>query len=251
MTPPKLPQMDKNILVIIPARGGSKGVPGKNIKPLGGRPLIHWTIDAARAIAPDRDIYVSTDSEAIADSAREAGLEIPFMRPAELAADGAGTYPVLIHALDHYRAFNGFDPDIAVLMQPTSPFRTGTHAREALELYNNASCSAEGIDMVVSVVAARTNPYLNCYEESADGFLHISKGGGAILCRQDAPEVWEYNGAIYVMNPETLRAMPLSSFPRRIKYPMTVEDSLDIDTPLDWLLAKAIMKKSIPNISLS
>lgn len=83
--------MTPDILVIIPARGGSKGVPGKNIKPLCGRPLIHYTIDAARAIAPDADIYLSTDSDEIAASAREAGLEVPFMRPAELAADNAGT----------------------------------------------------------------------------------------------------------------------------------------------------------------
>lgn len=230
------------ILVIIPARGGSKGVPGKNIKLLAGRPLLHYTIDAARAIAPDRDIYVSTDSEEIASSAREAGLPVPFMRPSNLATDGAGTYPVLIHALDHYRSERGADPDIVVLMQPTSPFRTGVHAREALSLYEERSSSDEGIDMVVSVAPAKTNPYLNCYEESPEGFLHISKGEGAILCRQDAPDVWEYNGAIYVMNPATLRAMPLSSFPRRVKYPMSSIDSLDIDTPLDWIVAEQVMK---------
>ncbi len=235
-----------DILVIIPARGGSKGVPGKNIKPLGGRPLIHWTMDAARAIAPDRDIYVSTDSPDIASAVREAGLEMPFMRPAELASDGAGTYPVLLHALDHYRTERGDDPNIVVLMQPTSPFRTGVHAREALDLYMKQAASPEGIDMVVSVAPAKTNPYLNCYEETPDGFLHISKGEGAILCRQDAPDVWEYNGAIYVINPSTLRAMPLSSFPRRMKYPMTAADSLDIDTPLDWLLAEAVMAGHIP-----
>lgn len=237
------------ILVIIPARGGSRGVPGKNIKPLGGRPLIHWTIDAARAIAPDSDIYVSTDSAEIAAAAGAAGLKVPFIRPAELAADGAGTYPVLIHALDHYRADRGHDPDIVVLMQPTSPFRTGAHAREALDLYTKAAATPEGVDMVVSVAPAKTNPYLNCYEETPDGFLHISKGGGAILCRQDAPQVWEYNGAIYIMNPATLRAMPLSSFPRRMKYPMTAEDSLDIDTPLDWLLAEAVMTRRHPEES--
>lgn len=230
------------ILVIIPARGGSKGVPGKNIKLLAGRPLLHYTIDAARAIAPDRDIYVSTDSEEIASSAREAGLPVPFMRPSNLATDGAGTYPVLIHALDHYRSERGADPDIVVLMQPTSPFRTGDHAREALSIYKERMASEEGVDMVISVAPAKTNPYLNCYEESPEGFLHISKGEGAILCRQDAPDVWEYNGAIYVINPATLRAMPLSSFPRRVKYPMSSIDSLDIDTPLDWIVAEQVMK---------
>lgn len=222
-----------NPLVIIPARGGSKGVPGKNIRPLAGRPLLHYTIDAARAIAPDSAICVSTDDPLIAGCARQAGLEVPFMRPAELAADNSGTYPVLLHALDFYRS-RGFTPDVVVLLQPTSPFRTGTHLREAMKLYT------PDLDMVVSVRPARTNPYLNCYEEAPDGTLHISKGSGHILCRQDAPECWEYNGAIYIINPASLRQGPLSTFTRRIKYPMTEPDSVDIDTPLDWLLAESI-----------
>ena len=222
-----------NPLVIIPARGGSKGVPGKNIRPLAGRPLLHYTIDAARAIAPDSAICVSTDDPLIAGSARQAGLDIPFMRPASLAADNSGTYPVLLHALDFYES-RGFKPDVVVLLQPTSPFRTGDHLREAMKLYTPE------LDMVVSVRPARTNPYLNCYEESPDGTLHISKGSGNILCRQDAPECWEYNGAIYIINPDSLRRGPLSTFTRRIKYPMTELDSVDIDTPLDWLLAESL-----------
>lgn len=220
-------------LVIIPARGGSKGVPGKNIRPLAGKPLLHYTIEAARAVAPDSAICVSTDDPAIAQCACEVGLDVPFMRPAELAADNAGTYPVLLHALDFYHAA-GYDPDIVILLQPTSPFRTGQHLREALSLYDPS------LDMVVSVRPARTNPYLNCYEESADGTLHISKGSGDILCRQDAPQCWEYNGAIYIINPDSLRKGPLSSFERRVKYPMSEIDSVDIDTPLDWQLAEFI-----------
>lgn len=222
-------------LVIIPARGGSKGVPGKNIKPLAGRPLLHYTIDAARAIAPDEAVCVTTDSEEIARCAREAGLDVPFLRPAELASDGAGTYPVLLHALDWYGRNRDYVPDTVVLLQPTSPFRTGAHVREALALYEAA---APDIDMVVSVVRARTNPYLNCYETDRDGFLHISKGEGRIACRQDAPACWEYNGAIYVINPDTLRRMPLSDFPRRLPYEMDAMASLDIDTPLDWAVAE-------------
>ncbi len=224
-------------LVIIPARGGSKGVPGKNIKPLMGRPLIHWTIDAARAVAPDGNICVTTDSPEIADTAREAGLEVPFLRPAELAADSAGTYPVLLHALDYYERERGMRPDVVILLQPTSPFRTGRHLSEALETFRHAP---ELTDMVVSVTRAKTNPYLNCYEEDPSGLLHISKGEGRIVCRQDAPACYEYNGAIYIMRPESLRAMPLSAFPRRIKYEMGPLESLDIDTPLDWQIAEMI-----------
>ena len=220
-------------LVIIPARGGSKGVPGKNIKPLAGKPLLHYTIEAARAVAADAAICVSTDDEAIAQCACDAGLEVPFMRPAELAADNSGTYPVLLHALDHYAA-RGYEPDAVILLQATSPFRTGEHLRQALKLYSPA------VDMVVSVRPAHTNPYLNCYEEDSAGMLHISKGAGDILCRQDAPQCWEYNGAIYIINPASLRQGPLSSFRRRIKFAMTETDSIDIDTPLDWQLAEFV-----------
>lgn len=225
-------------LVIIPARGGSKGVPGKNIKPLGGRPLLHYTIDAARALAPDEDICLTTDSEEIAACGRDAGLEVPFLRPAELAADGSGTYPVLLHALAEYERLRGHAYDTVALLQPTSPFRTGSHAAEAMALYE----AEPEADMVVSVRPAKTNPYLNCYEETPGGFLHISKGDGAILCRQDAPACWEYNGAIYIMRASSLRRMPLSAFPRRVKYVMDELSSLDIDTPLDWAMAELRIK---------
>lgn len=224
-------------LVIIPARGGSKGVPGKNIKPLMGRPLIHWTIDAARAVAPDENICITTDAPEIAAAARDAGLEVPFMRPAELAADTAGTYPVLLHALDFYERERGLRPDVVILLQPTSPFRRGFHLREALDTF---IASPPATDMVVSVTRAKTNPYLNCYEEDPSGLLHISKGDGRIACRQDAPQCYEYNGAIYIMRPDSLRAMPLSAFPSRIKYEMGPLESLDIDTPLDWQLAELL-----------
>ncbi|MCM1028788.1 MAG: acylneuraminate cytidylyltransferase family protein [Pseudoflavonifractor sp.] len=230
-------------LVIIPARGGSKGVPGKNVKPLMGRPLIHRAIEAARAVAPDDAICVTTDSDEIAAAARAAGLEVPFMRPAELAADGAGTYPVLLHALDFYERERGMKPETVILLQPTSPFRTGAHLREALALWETAP---EDTDMVVSVTRAKTNPYLNCYEESPDGLLHISKGEGKIACRQDAPPCYEYNGAIYIMKAATLKAMPLSQFPRRIKYEMDPISSLDIDTPLDWALAELVANQNAP-----
>jgi N-acylneuraminate cytidylyltransferase len=222
-------------LFIIPARGGSKGIPGKNIKPLAGKPLICYAIDVARQLAPDEDICVSTDSAEIVGVVEQHGLKVPFMRPAELAADTSGTYEVLLHALSFYEA-QGRSYDCVVLLQPTSPFRTAADVAGAMALYR-----PEEVDMVVSVVEARTNPYYNCYEESADGFLHISKGSGTLPRRQDAPEAWEYNGAVYVINPRSLRAMPLSRFPRRRKYVMSAESSLDLDTMLDWHLAELIL----------
>lgn len=223
-------------LFIIPARGGSKGIPGKNIRPFLGKPLICYSIDNARAFADDADICLTTDSEEIADVARDYGLEVPFLRPAELATDGAGTYEVLLHALNFYRA-KGIDYERIVLLQPTSPLRTPDDIRRAMELWS------PDVDMVVTVCEAATNPYYNAFETDADGFLHISKGEGKFTRRQDAPKVWEYNGAVYVITADSLRRIPLSQFPRRVPCEMSAAASVDLDTPLDWQLAEALAKQ--------
>ncbi len=228
-------------LYIIPARGGSKGIPHKNIKPLGGRPLIAYAIDAARkAGASDSHIILSTDDAEIAAVARSLGLAVPYMRPPELATDTAGSREVILDAMDwadrqHIRY------DCVVLLQPTSPFRTAGDITAASQLYT------PGIDMVVSVKEASANPYYNCFEsDPANGFLRISKGNGLLTRRQDAPKAWEYNGAVYVINPESVRRMPLGAFPRRIPYPMPDDRSIDLDTPTDWLIAEALIKQ-MPN----
>lgn len=222
-----------NTLFLIPARGGSKGIPGKNIKPLCGKPLICYSIDCARgAGAADEDICVSTDAQSIRKVAEDYGLNVPFLRPDYLATDGAGTYEVILHALDWYAA-RGKNYDRVVLLQPTSPLRTADDVIGAMKLYTR------DLDMVVSVTEARTNPYYNAFEADADGFLHISKGDGHFTRRQDAPKVYEYNGAVYVINVESLRRGPLGSFRRRIPYPMPPERSIDLDTPLDWQLAES------------
>ena len=127
----------KNVLVVIPARGGSKGVPGKNIKLLNGKPLIHYTIEAARKIFEDQYIYVSTDSEKIKSVAEQTGLKVPFLRPKNLATDTANTRDVLLHALDEFVLKNKKEPEVIILLQPTSPFRTASHISEALKLYNS------------------------------------------------------------------------------------------------------------------
>src|SRR6185312_6737423 len=119
-------------LVVIPARGGSKGIPGKNIKPLHGKPLIHYTIDVARAVFSDEQILVSTDSEEIRSCVEETGLKLPFLRPEALATDTAGTYEVLLHAIA-FSEQNSYSPDTLIVLQPTSPFRTAKHLREAVE----------------------------------------------------------------------------------------------------------------------
>lgn len=225
-------------LYVIPARGGSKGIPGKNIKPLAGKPLISYTIDVARELAPDCDICVTTDDADIISTVEAMDLKVPFVRPAELATDHSGTYEVLIHALDFYES-QGIHYDTLVLLQPTSPLRTADDVRSCLQLYTPE------IDMVVSVMQAATNPYYNAFETDENGFLHISKGDGKYTRRQDAPKVWEYNGAVYVINTASLRKMKLGEFTRRKMYEMSRERSIDLDTPTDWLIAETLIRNNL------
>ena len=224
------------ILVIIPARGGSKGIPRKNIKPLDGKPLIYYTIDVARAIAQDEDICVSTDDAEIIKVVEKYGMKVPFVRPAELASDTAGTYEVLLHALNYYEEELHRKYDVVVLLQNTSPFRRAEQVKEALSLYHN------NVDMVVSVKECPANPYYNMFEEDENGYLRISKGEGTFTRRQDAPKVYEYNGAVYIMNAEQLKKTHMHKLIRRIKYVMDEQSSFDLDTMWDWQMAETVIQ---------
>jgi len=232
---------NKKILCIIPARGGSKGIPYKNIKNLNGKPLITYTIDVARQLFMDEDICVSTDDQKIIDVIGNYGLYVPFIRPSHLATDQATTQDVLLHALDFYESKNKIY-DIILLLQPTSPFRLKKHIEESINLYT------DDFDMVVSVKETSANPYYNLFEEDESGFLHISKGYGEFTRRQDVPEVWEYNGSIYIINSKSLRKCAISKFKKIKKYPMENNYSLDIDNPLDLIIAEELLKKGIINL---
>ncbi len=223
-------------LWLIPARGGSKGIPGKNIKLFCGRPLVAMAVEQALLSAsPDDTVFVSTDNDEIARIAESCGDVVPFRRPAPLASDTASTYGVIIHALEEFRRL-GRSFGRVVLLQPTSPLRTLDDIKDALALWTPE------VDMVVSVCEARTNPYYNAFETSEDGTLHISKGDGHYTRRQDAPKVWEYNGAVYVMTVESLLKGPISSFKKIIPSPMTGERSVDLDTPTDWIIAESLYR---------
>ncbi len=226
------------VLVIIPARGGSKGIPHKNIKPLAGKPLIYYSIDVARQIVSDDDICVSTDSDIIIQCVEDYGLKVPFIRPSELATDVAGTYEVLLHALNFYEQ-KGKRYDIILLLQDTSPFRTVEQVREALALYKS------NIDMVVSVKESSCNPYYSCYVETDEGFLKRVIESNLITRRQDAPVTYEYNGAIYIINVESLKQMPLGKFSKRLKYVMDDLHSVDIDTMIDWKFAEFLIREKL------
>lgn len=224
-----------NCLFLIPARGGSKGIPDKNIKPFAGKPLLYYAIDTARQLAPDADICLSTDADDIIRAAEAYDLPVPFRRPAALATDQMGTYEVMRHAVDFYQQQNR-PYDVVVLLQPTAPFRTAEHVRAAMALYAN------DLDMVVSVTESADNPYFNLFEERTDGYLEKSKAGH-FARRQDCPAVYAYNGAVYVINTTSLAQSPLSQFSKIKKYVMQAEDSVDLDTPLDWLFAEFMMNK--------
>jgi CMP-N,N'-diacetyllegionaminic acid synthase len=217
-------------LFLITARGGSKGIPGKNIKPFAGKPLLYYAIDTARELAPDADICLSTDADAIIQSAEAYGLPVPFKRPDSLATDQSGSYEVMLHAVAFYQQQHR-TYDTLVLLQPTSPFRTARHVREAMALYS------DDLDMVVSVTESANNPYYNLFEETAEGYLKRSKES-TFTRRQDCPEVYAYNGAVYVINLASLAQNPLSQFGKVKKYVMSADDSVDLDTPLDWAFAE-------------
>ncbi len=226
-----------NTLVIIPARGGSKGIPHKNIKELGGKLLIYYTIDCARAVCKDADICVSTDDAEIIRCVEAYGLKVPFVRPAELASDTAGTYEVLLHAVDFYEK-QGRHYDNVLLLQNTSPFRTADDVKDAMKLYR------ADIDMVVSVKEI-VSPYYNSFEETEDGFLRQISNGITYTRRQDAPRTFEYNGAIYLINVNSLKRCTLGDFTRCVKYVMDDSHSVDLDTLLDWKYAEFLLKEKL------
>lgn len=223
----------KKILAVIPARGGSKGLPGKNIKELCGKPLLCWSIDVARGIVEDEDICVSTDSSVIKKVVERYGLKVPFLRPDVLASDTATTRDVLVHALDFYTT-QGKRYDIVLLLQPTSPLRTIVQIKEALDLYTL------DIDMVVSVKVSHSPAVLA--QENENGFL-VPVFNTKVGRRQDMARFYEYNGAIYIINVESLYSCTTLNFEKKIKYVMDDESSLDIDNQLDFDFVELIMQK--------
>lgn len=228
------------ILYIIPARGGSKGIPKKNIKLLNGKPLIGYTIDFARKVAENKNIYVTTDSEEIAQVAESLALTVPFLRPAALAGDTAGMHEVIMHAIEHYETVEKKELDAVMLLQPTSPFRKIAHHNQMVQLLQDE------VDMVVSVFESPLNPYYTLFEEDALGYLGKSKKAN-FERRQDAPKVYAYNGSMYLFWAGKLKSQPLHTLKKVVKYVMEDIYSVDIDTNMDWLLAEAILNNNLLN----
>lgn len=225
------------LLALIPARGGSKRVPGKNIKPLGGMPLIAWTIKAAQESRVCTRIQVSTDDEDIAEVSRKYGAVVPGLRPADLATDTAGSMDVAIHALDMCEQEFGV-PDGLVLLQPTSPFRTAETIRRAAALFE----ASGGAHPVVGVSAATCHPAW-CFRATATG-MEPFLGWDVIGQRsQDLEPAWMLNGAIYVIAPSRLRSERKFLTPDTLPLIMTdAHEAIDIDTPADWAEAETTLR---------
>ena len=231
------------VLGIITARGGSKGIPGKNLKLLGGRALLDYTIDAANDTPLDR-LILSTEDKKIADLARSLGCEVPFMRPAELARDETPHLPVIQHAAKWLLEHEGYKADVVLTLQPTSPLRSSADIAAALRMLE-----LSGADSVVSVseVSAHAHPMR---------MLRVDDSGHAVLFatgqpvrtrinrRQDLPKAWVMNGAVYACRTETLFAADPSLYGDRVvAYPMPAERSISIDTDDDWAEAERALAR--------
>lgn len=225
-------------LALIPARAGSKRVPGKNLRPLLGKPLIQWTLEAALEAEGINDVVVSTDSEAIASIAQACGALVPFMRPDALASDTATTQDVIEHALDEL-AKQGSRYERIVLLQPTSPLRTSKHIDEALTLFEQKNANS-----VISVSPAEHPPqWINRLGPNGemDAFLDAVKGHRR---SQAFGSYYQLNGAIYIAW-ETLLLKHHSFFMPKgtYAYVLSQEEGVDIDTEVDWYVAEALMMR--------
>lgn len=225
------------VLCVITARGGSKRVPGKNICPLAGKPLIAWTIEAARACKELQQIVVSTDDETIAKVSREYGADVPFLRPPELSSDEAKSLPVIQHATAFIEKREGIKFDWVLTLQPTSPFRTAEDIRTALTLAESAPYH--------SVVSVKPIPVHPIFAKKIDGdgllqpFVMEEPEG---LRRQDvSPPAYCRNGAIYLTRREVLMEQNTLYGKRIGALVMPEERSVDIDSPLDFMVAEQLL----------
>ena len=227
------------ILATICCRGGSKGVKGKNIKFLKGKPLIAYTIEVAKQSSLINNLIISTDSMEIADVAKQFGASVPFMRPADLASDTASKWPVFIHAVEEYEKHAGAQIDYLVDLDVTVPLKTSADIDGAIKL----ALSDSQIDVVITGYEPERNPYFNMMEVKANGFAEIVKQGDKpIVRRQDAPQVYSLTPAAYVIKRSALYEYEHWSKARCKIHPMPRERAVDIDTDIDFKMIEFLME---------
>ena len=219
------------------ARGGSKGLPGKNIRPLGGKPLIAWSIEQALAVKRIARVIVSTDSEEIAAVARDYGAETPFIRPTELARDDSPEWLAWRHALNYLLDTVGVLPEAMVSVPATAPLRLPLDIENCLDEYEKGD-----VDMVVTVTDAHRSPYFNMVKTNADGTVGlVIPPQLAIARRQDVPTVYDMTTVAYVVRPEfvMIRNAVFDGRVRAVHVP--TERAIDIDTLLDFQIAECLL----------
>ncbi len=223
------------------ARGGSKGLPGKNIRPLAGKPLIGWAIEHALGVERISRVIVSTDDHEIAETARSYGAEVPFLRPPHLAGDSASELDAWRHALEAMKEAEAVLPDPFISVPATSPLRRSEDIAACLDRYEEG-----GADMVVAVTAAHRNPWFNLVRAREDGtVVPVNDSHGAIVRRQAAPPVFDMTTFAYVADPHHVLRLPalFSGKVRAVEIP--VERSIDIDTLHDFEIAEFLMTKEL------
>lgn len=235
---------ERKVLGIILARGGSKGIPRKNIKLLCGRPLITYTIDAALKAGTIDRLVVSTDDAEIADIAREAGAEVPFLRPAEYATDRSSCIQAIHHAMDFLLQNEGYFPDVIAFLPPTSPLRTSEQIDDAVRLLWSS-----GFDSVVTIYPTHDHPY-DIYTLGKDKQLvEIMRSSNKAVCRQDLPEYYAYTQAIILSLSKYIRKCTISDLEFNLQSlaGLTIdrESAWDIDTPSDFFIAESLMVERI------
>jgi CMP-N-acetylneuraminic acid synthetase len=225
------------VLAVIPARGGSKSIPRKNIKLLAGKPLIAWTIETARQSQSLSRVIVSTDDDEIAQVAQKWGAEVPFRRPLELATDDSPTWQAVLHAVDWLEGQDNWPVEAVVILQPTSPLRLPSHIDEAINLMEKT-----GADTVISLTQAEFNPYW-MMKLDADCRASWFMGQNPFPRRQDLPIVYRTNGSIEITRPRVLRDHHSTRGKDIRGYVMPPECSTDIDNEIDFLIAETLLRK--------
>lgn len=229
------------VLGLITARGGSKGVPGKNWKLINGKPLIAWTVETALASESLDRLVVSTDSAEIAAAGEKAGAEVPFMRPSELAQDTSPHIDCVLHALDWLESEQGYAPDFVCLLQPTSPLRLPEDIDGAVGMALSL-VRERGASAVISVTDCPHHPYLARRRDGEGRLLPFVEHDIAYQRRQDLPEALAANGAVYVNSVSSLRHdrtfYPIESY----GYYMPQERSMEIDTLWEFYLVEYALK---------
>jgi CMP-N-acetylneuraminic acid synthetase len=226
------------VLGLVPARGGSKGVPGKNVRPLAGHTLLEYTARAARDSGVIDRLMLSTDAPDIADAGRRAGLEVPFMRPAALAADDTPMLPVIQHALAE-TAKHGWSPDVIVLLQPTSPLRRPDHIRDAVTMLRETN--ADSVVTVVEVPRHLSPDYVMRIEEGR--LRPFLPDGAGVTRRQDARPAYSRDGTVYAFRRSTIERF--GGIYGDDCRPLLIDatESISIDSPADWDEAERLLAR--------